>query len=411
MSINYKDHMLAFKNGALNDYQSDANEGSPSSSPQVSQPVTPAQVTPVFATLVDGLKVSNVPPQNHGTPLNYEEYREFFHTRLPAWKVESSCHLRQSFGCINPEIKHLDELENHGSVPAGPVCAELHTTTPFPSFCHFAKFRCSTRKYYLKRVWCTQPVKDTVAYSNIEPIGKSGVAFTDLSATQTTEPTGPFVPSSEPATTTVGAKEGLATRNRRSVKDFKLRDQKPLHGSNQNSTNLPKTKSISRSVENKQQWINKIRSDIASSLNSKLTTPKADRKSSETTSPLRKIINKLNSKLTTHKADRKSPESTSPMRKIINKLNSKLTTHKADRKSPESTSPMRKIINKLNSKLTTHKADRKSPESTSPMRKIINKLKAIAGKKGKGPTTYAAAPRTKTSVYGEESTYVAESVH
>ncbi|XP_053575776.1 uncharacterized protein LOC128665037 [Bombina bombina] len=338
----------------------------------------------VFATLVDGEKISKVPPQNPGTPLNYEEYRDFFQTRLPAWKVESICHLRQSFGCMDPEIKHLDEFENHGSVPAGPVCAKLHTTTPFPSFCHFAKFRCSTRKYYLKRVWCTQPVKDTVAYSNIEPIGKSGVAFTDLSATQTTEPTGPFVPSSEPATTTVGAKEGLATKNRLSVKDFQLRDQKPLHGSNQNSTNLSKTKSISRSVENKQQWINKIRSDIASSLKSKLTTPKADRKSSG---------------------------SKSPLRKIINKLNSKLTTHKADRKSPESTSPMRKIINKLNSKLTTHKADRKTSGSTSPMRKIINKLKASAGKKGKGPTTYAAAPRTKTSVHGEESTYVAESVH
>nr|XP_013028477.1 acrosin-binding protein-like [Anser cygnoides] len=95
-----------------------------------------------------------VKAQQPGAPLSSHEYRQFFRSLRAAHRATTACHLRALYGCQNPLVRRLDEYENHGAIPKGPVCSELPGTPFFPNFCAFAFYRCTMKKYFIKRTAC-----------------------------------------------------------------------------------------------------------------------------------------------------------------------------------------------------------------------------------------------------------------
>ncbi|MGH0124019.1 UNVERIFIED_CONTAM: hypothetical protein FKN15_015708 [Acipenser sinensis] len=89
-----------------------------------------------------------------GTALSSSEYSTFFSALRPSWKACVTCEIRRSHGCNDPQLVRLDQFENHGVLPKGPICTDLPGSPRFSSFCQFAQFRCSNHLYYAMRLDC-----------------------------------------------------------------------------------------------------------------------------------------------------------------------------------------------------------------------------------------------------------------
>ncbi|CAN0048515.1 unnamed protein product [Bubo scandiacus] len=95
-----------------------------------------------------------VKAQQPGTPLSDQEYRQFFRSLRAARRASTACLLRALYGCQNPLVQMLDKYENHGVIPEGPICSELPGAPFFSDFCTFSFYRCTRKKYFIKRSAC-----------------------------------------------------------------------------------------------------------------------------------------------------------------------------------------------------------------------------------------------------------------
>ncbi|XP_071986095.1 acrosin-binding protein isoform X2 [Engystomops pustulosus] len=148
-----------------------------------------------------------------GTPLSVEEYEKFIKMIQPEWKAKQLCEIRLRSGCEDPQVFGYDLVENHGHVPAGPVCTDSDT---FDSFCQLAMFRCMENQFYVKRIPCSEtitknPNADELSEEMINPLVKllefsfAVCNQTPIRRTMRTLPKSPGAPGG-PATTSAPLK-------------------------------------------------------------------------------------------------------------------------------------------------------------------------------------------------------------
>ncbi|XP_031963628.1 acrosin-binding protein-like [Corvus moneduloides] len=141
--------------------------------------------------------------QQLGTPLSDQEYHQFFKFLRITIQASTACHLRELYGCKNSLVQRLDEYENHGVIPPGPICSELPGNPFFRNFCTFSLYRCITKKYFLKRTMCP-------GHSRARQRSKAGTSTTTTSSDAMSSSS--FGPQPVPTTSpTSGSRPGAGT--------------------------------------------------------------------------------------------------------------------------------------------------------------------------------------------------------
>uniref|UniRef100_A0A670ZY05 Acrosin-binding protein n=1 Tax=Pseudonaja textilis TaxID=8673 RepID=A0A670ZY05_PSETE len=116
------------------------------------------------------------------SPLTDDEYKVFFSSLSPTWKANLVCQIRRNKGCHDPKIIELDQFENHGQIPEGPICTELPQSPHFETFCVFAQFRCLNQKFYTKRILCPKlPLLEETDLFHTAPNENHALAPTEVS--------------------------------------------------------------------------------------------------------------------------------------------------------------------------------------------------------------------------------------